>query len=332
MRRIITIILIALVMISMAFMHMSCQKFRYLYAVEELQVDIDWSDLGEKEPSGTSIVFYPVDGQGAYAKEETNEIHNAGIYVMEGVYDVIVFNNTPDEFSSLGFNGIDAFNTFEIYSKDVKSKWYKPNYSGERIARQPEDFAVATIKNLEVTREMIEHSSITIAPKNVVQEAKIKVKVSGIQNARSARGSISGMASSYNVSTKKTGTDDVTFLLENWAPKTDAGSYTEGELTTDFSSLGLVDTYIKRGTNGRYIFKLSVLLVDNKTQVDLEKDITEQILALDWGEGKEILLKLGFSPNKPVVLPDVKPEDGSEGGFEANVEDWGSDEQIDIII
>lgn len=324
---------IILIIIAMTSIFSSCQDFRYVYTVDNLEIEMDWSDLSKNaEPNGASIIFYPVNGNGIYAEEQTNEISLASVYVIEGTYDVVVFNNTPSEFSTLNFSGMDDFNTFEIYSKGTNSKWYTSKSEEDKLVMQPETFAVATIKNLEVTKDMIENSYLKIAPKNIIQNAKIRINVIGIQNAHSARASISGMAHSYNIAENKTGSEKVTYLLENWAIKKNEGSYTEGELYTDFSSLGLTNSSITRGEQGQYIFKMEILLIDNKTIAKVERDITDKILSLPWNKGSTITIDIGFGNEEAIILPDVKPAGGSEGGFDADVEDWGSNENIDIIL
>ena len=41
-------------------------------------------------------------------------------------------------------------------------------------------------------------------------------------------------------------------------------------------------------------------------------------------------LRLFLEVTLPTPLPDVKPEGGSSGGFDATVDDWGEEEEIDV--
>ena len=43
-------------------------------------------------------------------------------------------------------------------------------------------------------------------------------------------------------------------------------------------------------------------------------------------------LKLTLNLELPEPLPDVKPEGGSAGGFDATVEDWGEEIEIEVPV
>lgn len=319
-----------------------CVKFRYINALDSIDINVDWSGLGE-QPNGVSVIFYPKLNFDPIVTQ-TNDIYTPSITVMEGMYDVLIFNNTPAEFGTLNFSGMDKLETFEISSVKTESKWYKTKYEEEFLAREPEDFAAATSLDFEVTKDMIEASLnakygptkypgrspvLSVRPENVIIGGLIKVKISGIHNAKNARGSISGMARSYKVASASTGTDEVTYLLEGWSLVKDEGSYKEGKLKIDFSTLGLPNLTEDRTIVNKCVFKLSILLVDNKTQVEIERDVTKQIEnALNNNLPLEI--KIGYTDEDKITLPTVKPEGGSEGGFDPDVDGWGEEEIIDI--
>ena len=74
---------------------------------------------------------------------------------------------------------------------------------------------------------------------------------------------------------------------------------------------------------------LSILLIDGATIIDFPFAIGDQFrYEMDAEANLELSLVLDITIDDP--LPDVQPEGGSSGGFDATVDDWGDEEEVDI--
>jgi hypothetical protein len=76
-------------------------------------------------------------------------------------------------------------------------------------------------------------------------------------------------------------------------------------------------------------FILDVLLVDNKTILQFPFQVGDAFVKqTGTDETHELSINLEIYMDSP--LPDVKPEGGSGSGFDATVDDWGPEENVDI--
>ena len=90
------------------------------------------------------------------------------------------------------------------------------------------------------------------------------------------------------------------------------------------------DSAVKRiGANAfnscHNIFNLSLLLVDNKTILDYKFEVGH-----DFEEDDTAHLTLHLEIDLGDPLPDVKPEGGEGGGFDASVSDWGEEIEHEV--
>lgn len=316
----------------------SCERMP-LYdkdATYPLQVKVDWS-LVEEKPSGMTIMFYPVDGSQP-TKILTNSVDGLTVNLKENVYNVLLFNYSVEEFGSLAFYGMGKWDTPVANVVETKSNWYKTK-AGDKIARQPEELAVSVLENLLVTdtrissaetkapAEIIEdYKTILFHPSPIIQILDIIIHLDGFQNMRSVRGSISGLASEYYLTTGQCGSSTSVHLLEQWlAQKEDSNS---GTVCTSLTTFGLPDNSIGSGEGQTpIVLNLSFLLADGSTVVDHYVDITDLI------HFDELTGKLEVRISDEINLPEVEIPDDSErgeGAFKIGIDDWG--DIIDILV
>ena len=86
---------------------------------------------------------------------------------------------------------------------------------------------------------------------------------------------------------------------------------------------GLPDNH--KATPQENTLNLSLLLVDNKTILDYTFHVGDQFVE---DQEEHLTLHLEIDLGKP--LPDVKPEGGQGGGFDATVDDWGEEIEHDV--
>ena len=235
--------------------------------------------------------------------------------------------------SGEGFRGLEA------YSRDVETRTDPVTRTETRvIVSSPEKLASGVTEGFEVSEEMLgnysapssSHSrsgmssgtgsddyTLSFAPLCLTREVKVQINVTGLNNIRSAVGILTGVSESVNLSTGKASGETVSqqFTLDD-IRFTD-GSPFNGTLTGVFNAFGF-DTAISH--------KLTVkaLLVDGKTVFEETFDITAHELEDETGT-----LLLYIEVTAPPI-PDVKPEGGADSGFDADVDDWGDEEENEL--
>ncbi len=312
----------------------------------DVQVEVDWSRFSEM-PTGMTVIFYPESGEKAVT-HTTNSVHHTTVSLREGKYNVLLFNQSPGEFGSLGFRGLERYETAEVFAQEAASKGWYSKAETEKVAAHPERFAVATLEGFVVTEDMVDayrkereqgrtisRATVTLTPRDIIADGVVIVHVKGIYNMRSVRGSISGMAEHFLPSAFQTGTDEVTHLLESWKVDRDADNYANGTITTQYTSFGMPGMKLSRAGENTWknaYLNISVLLVDNKTVKDYSFFVGNHIELSE--ETGRITLNLELEKNEegefPIALPDVKPEGGSGSGFNATVDDWGDDVNVEV--
>ncbi len=352
---------------------LSCERRDLTYGYKptvSVVVETDWSGM-DVEPSGMSVYFYPESG-GAPTVVQTNNIRMATAELVSGKYDILVFNQIPSDYGTIIFEGMDRYDTAQAEIVHTKSNWAMVRSSDDgALAREPEDLAVSTYEGFEVTEDAIKevadlrskgytksgiapYAKLEFSPRLVIKTTRVRIKVSGIDNHRSTRATLYGMASGYDFSSGKSLSDMTTHIMESWAVAKYNDGSNMGELISSFASFGLPEQITTtRGEEqwadwaGR--LDVDVLLVDNETIVSKSVPLNDKItlvedegnradvsvdtnvdfdLAIDWGySGKE--------GDEPLVLPDVEdandPGDGG-GGFSATLDGWGEPENVDLAL
>lgn len=314
-----------------------------------VRIPVDWTEFDEEKPTGMTVVAYPEDGSTPKAVL-TNDLQAAELSLEEGQYNILVFNQSTTEYGSFHFEGMEQYSTAKVLANEHTSRWYKSRGSEDRTISEPEWLAAGRRERLTVTKEMIKGDTTvvvdTVTPLNVIYTIDVRVHVKGIYNVRSARASLTGMAEGYEFATGKPTTSTITQLLENWTLTHDEDNPSNGVLSCEITSFGLPSDH--QNIASENLFNLSLLLVDNKTQKDYTFEVGDKFVReeeddanpsgnhhststdIDLPTDAEVELSLSVETEVAAPLPDVKPEGGSAGGFDATVEDWGDEEHIDI--
>ncbi len=322
-------------------------------------VYVDWTQFEDETPTGMTVMFFPRSGKTPVV-ELTHSVYSTKVKLRTGMYDVVVFNQSDGEFGSLGFRGMDKYETAEVFVAETESTWYKTKDDDNKLAAQPEPFAIAVYEGFEVTQAMVDlereereaakaeaenriekklsdelKPTISLAPHSVIAKGEVNINVDGIYNLRSVRAKLSGVAENMNISTGIAGQNGATHLLEMWSKEVDEADYTKGMIFTDFTTFGHKGMVLSKAEGSEWegvMLDVQVLLVDNKTVMDFHFDVSDYI-TVDGTIGKIVLnINIGRDENSdaPISLPDVKPEGGSEGGFEAEVDNWGDEVDVEV--
>lgn len=295
------------------------------------RIEVDWSQFTEEVPTGMTVSLFSQD-DGSVHTQLSNNTSYVDVNVSPGFYRAFVFNQSTTEFGSLTFERMDDMFDATVRAADRASRWFKARDANERLVQNPEWFAVGVQSNIDVPKAAaaLRHnradSRSVIAkftPLCVVYTIHVRIHVRNIYNLRSARASLDGLADGYRIGIMEPTSTLATQLLENWTIEHDSDNPANGTIRADITSFGL--PYGHQNIPAANHLLLSVLLVDNKTTLSYDFPVGN---AFRTDQGLSLSLSIDQAIDAP--LPDVKPEGGQSGGFDAKVDDWGDEVNIDI--
>lgn len=327
------------VLATMALSMASCE-LRPLYeegvTPVKVLVCMDWTQLG-LDPESATILFYPSGGGSPYAFK-TYGVKRSIVKVPSGNYSVMVFNRTTEEFGTLSFAGLNRMGTARCILESKLFSWLGRGDSIGRTVYEPEEIVVGRTDNFQV--RLIEDyymipgadtlayvDSVMVRSRRMVKTGTVKVRVNGIQNVRSVRAYLTGMAGGDYLSTRSSTDTLATHVMESWSLQRDAADYTRGYVATNFQCFGLPPSTGTKSGRQASSNKLHIefLLVDNKTRLSYQFNVGGMIIDNDDNLTVNLVID-----DSDISLPDVKPEGGSSSGFDATLEDWQDGE--DVII
>ena len=288
-----------------------------------VRINVDWHLFDKEVPTGMTVMVFPWSG-GAPQTVLTNEITHADFSLEPGKYRILVFNQSTTEFGSLDFLGMDSYETARAVVQHTTSRWYSRG-DDELIGVEPEWLASDKLDEFEVSDNF---SEVTLTPKNVLSQIQVSVKVPGIKNLRYVRGSLTGISEGFLLGQGKPLLSKVTYLLESWTKSVDENEATLGTLKASVKCFGLPETVSPDAENNQ--LSLSALLTDNKTQVDHQFAVGDKFKKDENSSELGYTVSLHVDVQMPQPLPEVKPSEGSSGGFDVTIQDWGKPEDIDI--
>lgn len=288
-----------------------------------VRVNVDWHLFDKEVPTGMTVMVFPWSG-GAPHTVLTNEITHADFSLEPGRYRILVFNQSTTEFGTLDFLGMDSYETARTVVQHTTSRWYSRG-DDELIGVEPEWLASDKLDEFDVSDDF---SEVTLTPKNVLSQIQVSVKVPGIKNLRYVRGSLTGISEGFLLGQGKPLLSKVTYLLESWTKSVDENEATLGTLKASVKCFGLPETASPDADNNK--LSLSALLIDNKTQVDHQFAVGDKFKKDENSSELGYTVSLHVDVQMPQPLPEVKPSEGSSGGFDVTIQDWGKPEDIDI--
>ena len=288
-----------------------------------VRINVDWHLFDKEVPTGMTVMMFPWSG-GAPQTVLTNEITHADFSLEPGKYRILVFNQSTTEFGTLDFQGMDSYETARAVVQHTTSRWYSRG-DNELIGVEPEWLASDKLDEFDVSDDF---SEVTLTPKNVLSQIQVSVKVPGIKNLRYVRGSLTGISEGFLLGQGKPLQSKVTYLLETWTKSVDENDATLGTLKTSVKCFGLPETAHLDAENNK--LSLSALLIDNKTQIDHQFVVGDKFQKDDNSSELGYTVTLHVDVKVPEPLPEVKPSEGSSGGFDVTIQDWGKPEDIDM--
>lgn len=340
----------------------SCDRYeveRYYTGKANITVDVDWQSHFGTHPTGMTILLAK-DGDAITYADITNDVDHFDLKLEPGEYKMIVFNRTFGEFGSMRFFKTKSFNDVYAYAEQLQrtTEDWDVNVT---YMREPEPIGCA-VDTFTILPEMIDGDfrfvnwrEKVIAPddtlklKEVVEpmitELNIKVKIIGFKYMASVVGNISGMADGFLLSQAWRRTEINYHFLDNWTAKAAPDESTEamsvGYITTTISTFGLPHgrellsqrlpafnalslcfTLID-GTRHVFRFPVGDKITYHEMEVSQYFNKTDVTLHLDL----EIITPF-YSNDEVPNLPYAQPS--GTGAFDAEVEPWGDDENVDV--
>lgn len=313
----------------------ACERRELTYYMEsEITVTADWSRAGleEEKEYGATLMAYPRDG-GAPQVVLMGNRTGTTFRLPQGEYDMILFNRSFHDFGAIAFRGENAFGTLEAYAKKTETRT-----ETRVIVSSPERLATAVVRGFEVTEDMLgnyapagsrsasaacreEACRLHFTPLPLTRKVQVRLNIRGLHNVRAARCTLGGIPLSVFLADGRPGetAGRQEFAVGN--PVFAPGSLADGTLTGELNIFG-VDTEIAHDIG------LNTLLVDGQTVV--EQELTGVTVSEDVDEQGVCILNVEASSPEP--LPDVKPEGGSDSGFDAEVGGWENEKIEEIPI
>ena len=309
----------------------SCERRELTYYMEaEITVTADWSHAGvpEEKDDGATLVIFPQDG-GEPRVVLTGERERTVVRLPRGTYDAILFNRSFTDFSNLLFTGKESLESLEAYAKEVVTR-----ADTRVIVSSPDKLASATVRNFKVTDDMLGNYAppasrgacpegackMHFTPTPLTRHIWVTLNVKGLHNVREVRCTLDGVSLSVFLHDGHAGEElgGQQFTVGN--PVFAEGSFTDGRLTGELDVFGF-DRSLSHS------IALKALLVDGKTVV--EQMLTDIMVEEETDSAGNIMLYIDASA--PEVFPDVKPEGGSDSGFDVDVDEW-EDEEVDVPV
>lgn len=281
---------------------------------------LEYDELRPTKPSGLRVVNYNEDGS-------KNNLHNikpdGGVITLyEGLNDLLFYNNDTEYiiFSRSGTNASTRATTRTLTRAEFKASAFA--VEGERTVSPP-DMLYANYVEDYLPEKVVDPTPFEITLQPLVFSYKIRFEfIDGIEYASSAVASLSGMASTVELTTGETSEESATILFDNLEIIYTNEAKDEGYIRAVVKSFGAPafphPNYPTRAdvTHG---LKLEVRLRNNYVST-FDIDVTDQ-LALQPHGGVIIVKDL-----------EIKREDAvkGSGGFEPTVDEWGDEVEIEL--
>jgi hypothetical protein len=331
----------------------------------DVQITYDWmSEFGHRPDGMTLMLAKDSDQISSY--DVTHNIDQTSMRANSGTYKLTVMNNTFAEYSTVNFYNRNSHN--DIYAKSktyyVQSEQIWDN--GRTYLEQPEKIGVGidtfTVSNVidslifydyrEESKTDTIHYRRHVVIEPMTTTLTVRVKVRGISYMRSMEGYVTGMADGFYLNQRWRTRDVGTIKLEGFErdyeyekeARRRAGEDPEenvGWMTCYVETFGLPhgrELLKDRVPESNYIM-LHFTLIDGRT-VDFAYQVGKNIryqgddgtleifYQADVALELDLVIDAPFYDDEVPLMPYAQPE--GTGQFDADVEPWGDDENVDV--
>lgn len=281
-------------------------------------LDIPYDALRPEKAEGIAAILYDSDDEGELVhKRELHLPSDGGMLYTEATTRAILFYSDDSEY--IIFNDIASLANASATTRTRTRASFTELHANERTVSPPDMLYGHYIADYDPERvEYYLPVDITMRPLVYTYVIRYKVE-SGAQYISLARGALAGMAESVYLSDGSTDERSATLLYD-----CTLSDYGVEARVMSFGIPGFPDAYYGRADNDgdrNYSLNLELKLTNGK-MLNFDFDITDQMK--DQPRGGVITVG-GIS---------ISDADGKSGGsgFEATVDDWGEQKDIELPI
>lgn len=161
--------------------------------------------------------------------------------------------------------------------------------------------------------------SLHFTPTELTSTVKVRISIDGLNNIKDATCRLGGIHASILLHNGQRGEKMITQEFSIGNPTFHEGSFTDGTLTGEICVFGFDE-------EADHSMSLSANLVDGKTKI--EQNFDKVSISKDTDETGAIYLHI--EAKTPGRIPDVEPEKDPNSGFNADVNDWGKEENTEL--
>ena len=339
----------------------------YYTGKAEVVVDVDWESRFGERPTGMTIVLAK-ESDSIIFTDITNDVDRYTMMLEPGTYKMLIFNEYYNGFGSMAFGERKSFSDIFAYAQNLQrtTDFWDVNHT---YMKEPEAIG-CVVDTFTVLPEMADGEPRFVYYKDKVPtefeglwlhetvepmttEMYIRVRVLGIKYMSSVIGSISGMADGFLLTQAWRRPQSGEHLLEGWniANITYVNNDTlksVGYINTTIRTFGLPhgrELDVQRDSTSNML-SLCFTLIDGTQHVfryPVGKMIKYRNIDVDTSLGQQggyfaktdVTLELDLIVDAPFYeeeevpnLPYAQPT--GTGAFDAEVEPWGDDENIDV--
>ena len=322
----------------------------YFQKKVNVRINVDWMKNYGYRPSSMTLVLYNENDSLYRSLPPTSNVDYQNVSLEPGIYKLIVFNQTYDEFPSIYFRDWQNHNEFSARAKPITTRASRRWDANIQYMCDPDNIGVA-VDRFTITQEMTEDDYLTFVdyrqrnniPDTIhyvfnevvnpmITQLNVRVMVKGFSSMRSVEANISGMADGFYMSRVDRTQETGILLLDNWKATPIEGEDDKGWVTTSIATFGLPfgkERVANRDSTDN-VLQMGFLLQDGTVKTfsynvgKIMKYLTPSGDALSKAELlKHIVVEIVLDdPLNTPDLPPVDPKDQQASGFEAHVDDW----------
>lgn len=279
-----------------------------------------WKEYGEAErPSGMTLLAYYNEGKIRPVELKTNNVDKASLSLSKGMWNILVFNQSIDEYSSLKFSNMDDYGQARVETVPQETRWFTSSRADAQgtvsTTKQPIWIAVGHHDMLNATGD-----GIVISPQAAIRRMKVRLRFTNFASLYSVRCVLSGIAGEWMMSRDQAGTARTAHELTGWTVSPEGRAGDLGTVETVFQTFGLPGDY-DFSADAMYLH-LDIMLKDGQV-LSFDNPVGDMV-EHDPEEGVHLFLAVGTGDeesghNAPIELPEVKI---TGGGLNASVDGW----------
>lgn len=225
-----------------------------------IPVKIDWSISGIAPNSGNdddfvhrvSIRFFPKNGSAAFDRYLEGNVFEGDIYVPEGTYSVVVYNEAIDDVywsDVIRFDNTDDYKMFSVNIVEISPlpyDFYMPQ-PGETFAAEPLKLASWSLDHFEVVRSKGNCKECSNDMSNALTKVKLRrlvipihvvAEVANLKSAMRMEAALTGVVSKVYMASAESETFPTTHLFAFRSPVWNDETKTDGRVERRLLTFG----------------------------------------------------------------------------------------------